>query len=208
MQNRPRLSREKIVQAAASIIEAEGETGFSMRRLATALDVDPMAIYHHVANKSALLHAVIGNMLADFTPPPPTGEWRADIWGVCEAIRTMARKHPEVFMIYETYEEWVPEEHAVQEAFLRTLRKAGFSPHGAVQGMRVLLTYAEAFAYDEVDGWLGIGDREDLLKSLKKGDFPVMETLVGELEDADADRHFTFGLTVLLDGLEAALARG
>ena len=52
MQTRSKLTRKKIVQAAASIIETEGEKAFTMRRLATVLDVDPMAIYHHFANKS------------------------------------------------------------------------------------------------------------------------------------------------------------
>ncbi len=207
MQIRPKLSQQKIVQAASDIIESEGEKAFTMRRLATALNVDPMAIYHHFANKSALLHALIENMLADFAPPAPTQQWREDVRGVCVAMRAMALGHRNLFVIYETYEEWVPAEHALQEAFLTALRSAGFSPRMAVQGMRVLLTYVEAFTYDEIEGWLGIGDREELVKSLKEGDFPVMETLVDALEDADADAHFDFGLTVLLDGLEAALAR-
>lgn len=53
------LERAEILERARRIAVQEGLDALSMRRLATDLGVTPMAIYHHVPNKPALLYAVI-----------------------------------------------------------------------------------------------------------------------------------------------------
>lgn len=76
MAKRDKLSNAGIVSAALAMIDAHGEKAFSMRKLAAALNVDPMAIYHHHANKAALMQAVLDAMLREFNPPATTGDWR------------------------------------------------------------------------------------------------------------------------------------
>ncbi len=51
------LTVDRIVDTALAELEAGRE--LSMRGLAAKLDVDPMALYHHVASKQALLEAVL-----------------------------------------------------------------------------------------------------------------------------------------------------
>jgi AcrR family transcriptional regulator len=51
------LSRERIVDAAIELLDAEGETGLTFRALATQLATGPGAIYWYIANKSELLVA-------------------------------------------------------------------------------------------------------------------------------------------------------
>src|SRR3954465_3816370 len=51
------LSRERIVQAAIEILDAEGESGLTFRALATRLSTGAGAIYWHVASKGELLAA-------------------------------------------------------------------------------------------------------------------------------------------------------
>lgn len=205
MVKREKLSNAGIVQAAMAMIDAEGEKTFSMRKLAAKLNVDPMAIYHHHANKGALIHAVMEALMAAFEAPKPTGDWRDDLTALCTALRTLANKHPGSFRIYETYEDWVPSEHRVQEAFHSTLLGAGFSRKSTVQATRLLLAYAEAFAVDEISGWLEPEDKAELRKSLSQGTHPTTTDLIDEIIRPDNDADFTFGLNVLLHGLEAEL---
>ncbi len=54
----PVLDIDGIVNAAAKALES-GRGDFSMRGLAATLGVDPMALYHHVPSKQALLDAVV-----------------------------------------------------------------------------------------------------------------------------------------------------
>ena len=44
-----------VVAAALRVLEAHGLESCSMRRVAAELDVQPSALYHHVANKQTLL---------------------------------------------------------------------------------------------------------------------------------------------------------
>ena len=49
------LTPDRIVTVARSLIREHGLSGFSMRKLAAALDVNPMTIYLRFDNKDALL---------------------------------------------------------------------------------------------------------------------------------------------------------
>ncbi|MEV6812645.1 TetR family transcriptional regulator, partial [Micromonospora sp. NPDC051296] len=58
---RPRqalLSRQRIVEAAAALIDTEGLAGFSTRRLAAELGVRGPSLYNHFATKDEILDAV------------------------------------------------------------------------------------------------------------------------------------------------------
>jgi AcrR family transcriptional regulator len=58
------LSRERIVDAAVVMLDATGESGLTFRALSAELKTGPGAIYWHVANKSELLVAATGAVLA------------------------------------------------------------------------------------------------------------------------------------------------
>lgn len=50
---------QQILDAAADIYRAEGFDALSIRRVAEEVGVTPMALYHHFANKDALLDALV-----------------------------------------------------------------------------------------------------------------------------------------------------
>ena len=203
---REKLSSASLVTAAMAMIDAEGEKNFSMRKLAATLNVDPMAIYHHHANKGALIHAVMEALMEAFETPTPTGDWREDLSALCTALRTLANRHPGSFCIYETYEHWIAAEYRMREAFYSALLNSGFSRRASVQATRLLLAYSEAFAVDEISGWLDPEDKSILEESLVDGGYPTMTHLLDEIVTPDMDADFAFGLNVLLRGLEAELA--
>jgi len=72
---RERLSEESILSSALALIDDEGLDAMSMRRLASRLDVQPMAFYHHFPNKDALLDRVADEVLASVELPPLDLEW-------------------------------------------------------------------------------------------------------------------------------------
>jgi len=63
---------DAIASAARKIFEAEGPTGISMRRVAEAVGITPMAIYRHYPNREALLHRISDDTFAEIT-----GLWAA-----------------------------------------------------------------------------------------------------------------------------------
>ena len=78
------LSKERIVEAAIMILDAEGENALTFRALAARLSTGSGAIYWHVADKSELLtaatDAIIGRVLTDVAVDAEPGQ----------AIRTFA----------------------------------------------------------------------------------------------------------------------
>jgi AcrR family transcriptional regulator len=61
------------------MIRRDGADRFSMRKLAKALGVTPMAVYYYVSGKDALFELVADAVLAQVPRPAPTGDWRAEL---------------------------------------------------------------------------------------------------------------------------------
>lgn len=72
----PKLSEEEILDRTMRLIRADGVESLSMRKLAQALDVAPMSLYHYVRNKDELLARVVDALLARV----PTPEAKREVW--------------------------------------------------------------------------------------------------------------------------------
>jgi TetR/AcrR family tetracycline transcriptional repressor len=54
----PLIDRDEVVATALDLIDRDGLDAFSIRRLATELGVNGASLYHHFADKDAILHRV------------------------------------------------------------------------------------------------------------------------------------------------------
>lgn len=61
-----KITVDLISDAALELLESEGPEAVTMRRIAEAVGVTPMAIYHHFHNKEALLNSVTDREFAKF----------------------------------------------------------------------------------------------------------------------------------------------
>src|ERR1700734_2481110 len=78
------LSKERIVEAAIEILDADGESALTFRALASRLATGAGAIYWHVASKNDLLAAATDDVIARVTTEVVSGA------GPREAIRALA----------------------------------------------------------------------------------------------------------------------
>jgi AcrR family transcriptional regulator len=93
------LTRAEIFTAALTIIDAEGTDALSMRRLARELGVEAMSLYHHVANKEAVLDGVVALALTTQAPtaaPPAGSPWQEVVLGAILGFRRALVAHPNV----------------------------------------------------------------------------------------------------------------
>lgn len=95
------LSRDRVLAAAVDLADAEGVAALTMRRLAADLGVEAMALYHHLANKEAVLDGVVERVVeeiraavADLGPAGPEQDWRATLRGWFLAARAVMLRHP------------------------------------------------------------------------------------------------------------------
>ena len=73
------LTKERILQAAVALADEGGVESLGMRRIAQELDVVPMALYKHVANKDEMLDGMVDVVVGEIDPPwqGPTGRPRS-----------------------------------------------------------------------------------------------------------------------------------
>lgn len=83
----PRHSRDDVVAAALTILDEQGLPELTMRRLAATLDVQPSALYWHVANKQTLLASIADQIISRTAAPVDGRDWMDATRAEAEALR-------------------------------------------------------------------------------------------------------------------------
>ena len=91
--NGTQLTAERIVQTAKELLQTEGKIP-SIRKLATVLEVDPMAIYHYFANKAALLEAVTVSLMDELVFPDGDDDWTVEVKALCRNYLELLSSYP------------------------------------------------------------------------------------------------------------------
>jgi AcrR family transcriptional regulator len=216
----PDLGRERIIQAAITIADAEGLAAVSMRRIATDLGVATMALYRHVSSKDDLLIYMAEAIAAGMPLPARTGRWRPDLEAVMRHFWTMCRQHTWVAEVLSmTRPRATPHMLVSTERALTVLRGMGLAPDdmmyvflnlfGHVRGLGFELG-AEARARQDTgmdnEEWMRTTE-SDIRGLLATGRFPTMEYIITVDFEQDMDTMFEYGMRLMLDGLERRLGR-
>jgi AcrR family transcriptional regulator len=90
------LTIDEIVGAASALIAEKGLAALSMRKLGAALRVDPMAVYHHVPSKRALLALVTAQMMQAMVLPEVSDPWDERVRGWARAYRDIVAANREL----------------------------------------------------------------------------------------------------------------
>ena len=93
-QQRPRLSRDRVLHGAMAVADAGGIGSLTIRSLAFELGVKPMSVYHHVANKDEILDGIVDLVFSEIELPSPDGDWRAEMRRRGVSARSVLRVHP------------------------------------------------------------------------------------------------------------------
>lgn len=95
-----KLDRLKILRSALALCAKSGVEAMTLRELARALAVDPMAIYHYFPDRTALLAAALAHAYRDLAGNyKPTGDATQDTLCLLENYCTISGKYVEL-MIY------------------------------------------------------------------------------------------------------------
>jgi AcrR family transcriptional regulator len=191
------------------LIEREGPSALSMRRLGSALGVEGMAIYHHFADRDELLDAIGDRLLGPLHDVELDGGWREACRRFATTLRDLARRQPATFALlglkpFDTCVSLQP-----VERLLQVLVDEGFSPADALGAYRATVSYARGYALAEATGFTVDAARADgrrRLSALPTSEFPILAARAGELAELDADAAYELGLGALLDGLPDPVA--
>jgi AcrR family transcriptional regulator len=211
-----KVTREVVLTTALEIIDRDGAEGLSMRRLARALDRDPMILYRHAPNKAALLDGVVEVVLAQLKVDPADPDWAAQLRAVARDYRQLALAHPHVVPLLVTRPLATP--LALRppgtlrplEDVLALLTHAGFSGPDALHIYRALFGFLHGHVLNELQELVDNPDEtDDLLRlglhRLPIGQFPLLRSLAPVLAAYDGAAELERGLDILLTGLAITL---
>ena len=94
MASRTPLSRDRIINAAATVADGAGLAAVSMRSVAKVLGVEAMSLYHHVPSKEALLDDLADWVFARIELPEVGDTWREAITARARSARSVLTAHP------------------------------------------------------------------------------------------------------------------
>lgn len=225
------LTVERIVSIAVDLADESGLTGLSMRRLAERLGVAVMSLYTHIPGRLELIELMVDQVHLQFSrtalPDPHAGgsplAWRNALEHIATRNRALLQHHSWLLEIDLSRPPLGPGTMAKYENELRCLVGTGLSDVDIDQALTLVLSHTAANARNlvAIEGGRSTGADSDeqwwaqayrLLQAFATPeDFPTatrVGTAAGEAYGAavDPERAFTFGLRVILDGLEALMA--
>jgi AcrR family transcriptional regulator len=193
-------------------LDDAGLEGFTMRRLAQVLDVAPMALYRHVANKDDLLDGLIDLVFAEIELPSTDLDWKAWMRERALAVRQALVRHPWAIGLMESRRQPGPATLRHHDAVLGRLRASGFSLDMAAHAYSVMDAYIYGFAINHASMPTEPGMEPSAVAAVMVEQSPADEyphlaefTFQHVMRPGyDYGDEFEYGLDLLLDGLEAA----
>lgn len=187
----------------------------SMRRLAGALGIEAMSLYHHVPNKDAILDGMV-DLVFEEIELPPRDDWKPALRRRMTSMREVLVRHRWALRILESRRTPGAATLAHHDAVLGCLRGAGFSVALAAHAYAVLDSYVFGFVHTELAlPFQGPDETQAvataIVEGIPAGMYPHLVELATTRVLAPGYAYaneFPFGLELILDGLERALARG
>jgi TetR/AcrR family tetracycline transcriptional repressor len=209
---RERLTRKRVVSAALAVVDRDGLERLTMRALGRELGVDPMAAYHHVPNKAAVLQGVVEAILAEIPLPPPATvlAWPDGLRLIARSYRRALLAHPNALPVVSTQPPLTPGSLTLIEAAATLLVRGGLTPSEALEvinGSAALVIGSTQVEAGVTPGSEPIEQQAiaGVYAGLSPEEFPLLTTIMASADPAsfDSERQFEDLLGAYVRGLEA-----
>lgn len=211
---RPPLSQQRIVETAAQLVDARGWEALSLRGVAAALQVTPMALYRHVSGIEDLRDLVVEAYLLEQGSLPEHMDWNALLRAVAVRTREVMLRHPAIYDAVRRRAVTTESGMLGFENLLSAAKAAGIGPAAAIRAYSVVLLHVmghvalvhgrrAALAAEGRSEQDERGRVESVIRALDPERFPLLSAAASEVAGSLDDDAFFKGLDLLL----AALSR-
>lgn len=215
------LSRDVVLRAAVALADESGIDSLSMRNLAQALGVVPMALYKHVANKDELLDGMVDVVVGEIDAPVSGAHWRGAVRHRVLSARGALLRHPWASQVIETRTRPTPLVLAYMDSMIGMFRDGGFSvdlTHHVMRalGSRMWGFTKEVFDTSQTSTSLDPHEEADRIREMARAYPHIVEIAMGASHEGksvvgtgcDDQFEFEFALDLLLDGFERLHEQG
>jgi AcrR family transcriptional regulator len=216
-QTRVPLTRERVLRTAVALADEGGIESLSMRKLARALDVVPMALYRHVANKDELLDGLVDVVIGEIDPPRRDTDWKTAMRERILSARRALLRHPWASTVMESRATPTPVVLGCMDSMIGLLRTGGFSldlTHHALHAMGSRMFGFTQELFNDTSGSDPEIDAE--MWGAMAGTYPYIYEIFTTISHDDASVvgagcddqfEFEFALDLMLDGIERLKGR-
>ena len=209
-EDRPRLSRERVLETAVAVADQGGLDALTIRSLAQSLGVKPMSVYYYVANKDEILDGIVDLVFSEIELPEVGSDWRSEMRQRAGSARRVLRTHPWAIGLMESRTSPGPATLRHHDLVIATLRAAGFSRALTAHAYALLDSYTYGFALQEaglpIEESGAIGDvAEPIMERFSTGEYPHLVEMATDYylqSGYSFGDEFEWGLDLILDGLE------
>lgn len=217
-QAKEQLSRERIVDAAVRLADSDGIRAVTMRRVAEEVGFEAMSLYHHVADKNALLAAMAEAIVGEVAVTAAAirrDDWRDTVRARCLAARSIMLDHPWAPGLISQQTESPATAFALFEELVATLIDAGFDYNLAHRAIHSLGSLVLGFTHELFDPDPSTDEEidEEAMLAMAEGMPHLLQIAQmgphesdGSLSACDTQAEFEFTVTLILDGLESRRA--
>lgn len=216
------LTRDRVLRAAVELADGTGIDALSMRKLAQALGVVPMALYKHVTNKEELLDGMLDVVVGEIDPPAAGVGWQRAVRQRILSARRALLRHPWASRVLESRTAPTPVVLAYMDSMMGMFRAGGFSvdlTHHVMHAMgsRILGFSQELFGTPAADSQDAAADVDPETARQMAARFPYITEITTQIAHDDASVvgsgcddqfEFEFSLDLLLDGFERLRREG
>jgi AcrR family transcriptional regulator len=200
---------------AIRLADAAGIEGLTMRKLAEELGVEAMSLYHHAASKDEILDGMVDRIFSEIELPPQAADWKEAMRRRAHSARAVLLRHPWAIRLMESRAAPGPANLKHHDAVIGCLRHAGFSVELTAHAYSVLDAYCYGFVHTELNLPFDTGEEaqevvDNIMSRFAAGQYPHLMELAAQQvlrPGYTYGSEFEFGLELILDGLERALAR-
>ncbi|MFJ2234795.1 TetR/AcrR family transcriptional regulator [Streptomyces sp. NPDC087859] len=213
-----RLSRDRVLGSALDLVDREGLSALSMRRLGAELGVEAMALYRYADGKDALLDGLVEALYLELEerlaaePGPSTEEpaWRSGLHRIARATYDVCLAHPRAVPLLTTRMLAVPlaqrplavlKDH---ERVLTLLREAGLDEARTSAVFRAFTAWLLGYVSAELRLMVDNADEPDPafrlgLHRMPPQELPTLRETAPSLADRGGPEGLAAGLDALLD---------
>jgi AcrR family transcriptional regulator len=217
-ERRQPLNRERVLGAAVALADEIGVEALSMRKLAEALGVVPMALYKHVANKEELLDGMVDVVIGEIEAPISGADWKTAVRHRILAARRALRRHPWASRVIESRTNTTTAVLDYMNSMIGLFRSGGFSADFTHHAMHAMGSRLLGFTQELFDDSRPLDPQTlaVLVRELGPKYPHVLEIAMAASHDegsvvgqgCDDQFEFEFALDLLLDGLESRHRQG
>ncbi|MDB5409967.1 MAG: putative transcriptional regulator, TetR term domain [Rhodospirillales bacterium] len=189
----------------------------SIVRLASALGVTPASIHYHLDGRDAVVAGVIDLFIRDLLDrwPSPTGNWRADLEGVADALYRQYLRYPGVTSYFALHNRFLALKPVMEEddggglllfmeRYFAAVRAVGLEARRSATYAVLLLQFIHVAAHRTANHqWPGEqAALHSYLTGLDRSSFPSIDFMRESYLELAGDAAFEAGLRLISAGLE------